>query len=260
MKFFFFTLLFLTLVACGSHQDIEAYADYVKEIANSDSTINELSATSDSEELNGKLNARFQSISENKDLYTTIPTERIVEKSMLFEVCKVLPDSCTYIPEGYSFDINQQFLNLKYQYNAFRSNDVFYKHVVINLASARRLLYLNMFNNPNQVLEKFNAKYIKENEDYLATFASTELSENDQEEYDIIRNHLDTRAAFQLHNLNNCELVFDTKKRRFTEIRFHYNGSGGVYKSILTEGYISFTLKELEDLLTEEFKDQIGKR
>jgi hypothetical protein len=259
MKFFLFTLLFLSLVACGNHQKLNAYSGYVKEISNSDSTINELAAVSDSEELNGRLNARFQSISVNKELYSKNPEERVQEKSELFDECLAFFDSCSYVPEGYSFAINKQFLNLKYQYNAFGSNDLFYKHAVINLATGRKLVYLNMFTDPNQVLERFNAKYVKENEDYLASFANTDLSENEQEEYDVIRNHLDSRVPFQLHELNNCELFFDAKKRRFTEIRFHYNGSSGVYKSILTEAYISLTLKEFKDLLAEDFKDQMGK-
>lgn len=259
MKLLFSLFVFTGLVACGNHRKLDAYSDYVQVEWNADSTINELSAISDSKELNGKLNNRFQSISMNTELSSNIPLERIQEKCELFDKCLAFYDSCSYIPEGYSFTTNRNFLNLKYQHNGFGSYDLFYKHAVIDLESGNRLLYLNMFLEPNQVLAKFNAKYVQKTEDRLARLTSKDLSEDEQEEYEIIRDHLDTREPFQLHELNECELIFDTQKKKFTEIRFHYNGSGGMYKPILTEGYISFTLKELNELLLKEFKAQIRK-
>jgi hypothetical protein len=260
IHFFLPVILFLALISVGCRQDFNAYATYVKEVSNADSTINELSAACDSKELNEKLNGRFQSVSENKALSSKIPEQRIEEKQALWQECKTQPDSCDYVPEGYSFEIHRNFLNLTYQYNQFGSHDLFHKHAVIDLEKGRRMLYLSMFSDPNEVLKKYNDKYIEQNKSYLNEFSGSYLSDEEQEEFDIIQNHLETRAPFELHELNNCELVFDSDKKRFTEIRFHYNGAGGIYKAVLSEGYISFTLKELEHLLLKEFKKQLGKR
>jgi len=256
-----FLLVFplLALVACGGSRNLKDYSSYVQVLSNADSTVNELSAVSDSEELNEKLNARFQSVSENKMIDWEMPELRLDEKEVLLNQCLENFDSCQYIPEDYAFEIHRNFLNLHYQYNEFGSHDVFHKHALIDLSSGKRVLYLNMFDDPNRVLELYNAKYIEEFESYLTEFSGKSLSEDEQEEYDVIRNHLDSRKPFQLHELNNCELLFDSEKKRFTGLRFHYNGSGGIYKSILTEGSISFSLKELEPLINEGFKRQLGK-
>ena len=260
MKFFLPVVFFLVLISVGCRRDFSAYADYVKVVCNSDSTINELSAVGESEELNKTLNGRFQSISENTGLSSNIPENRIDEKQSLWQECKIQPDSCKYVPEGYSFEIHRNFLNLTYQYNEFGSHDLFYKHAVIDLEIGRRILYLSMFNDPNEVLKKYNNKYVEQNKSYLNKFAGSYLSDEEQEEFDIIQYHLETRAPFELHELNNCELVFDQEKKQFTEIRFHYIGAGGIYKAILSEGYISFTIKELEQLLLKDFKKQLKKR
>lgn len=260
IRFFLLGAAALTLVACKSPRNSNKYEGYVEIVSNADSTVNELSAVSKSEELNAKLNNRFQSISENRELEEKIPEKRVEEKAELLQECHTNPDLCKYVPEGYSFETNQNFLNLTYQCNAFGSHDLLHKHAVIDLEEGRRILYLNMFNDPSAVLEKYNQKYVEENEAYLAEFAGSYLSDEEQEEYDIIRNHLDSRAPFELHNLNNCEFIFDVEENRFTEIRFHYSGSGGIYKPILSGGYISFTLDELDHFLLKEFKNQIGER
>ncbi|MDG1331091.1 MAG: hypothetical protein P8P74_02095 [Crocinitomicaceae bacterium] len=258
MKLFFSACIFLLLTACGSNQDVNSYSEYVKIVSNTDSTINELSATSDSMELNRRLNVRFQSFSENKDLISNVPIERIQEKAALWENCKVSFDSCNYVPEGYSFSTKRNFLNLKYQYNGFGSNDLSYKHGVIDLSNAQRLMHSAMYTDPLPVLKMYNTRYVKVYEDYLLQFQG-ELSQADQDEFDIIRNHLDDRAPFKLSDLDHFELIFDSKKKHFTEIRFHFNGQGGVYKAVLTEGYISFALKELDEFLLKEFKKQLRK-
>ncbi len=255
MRLFFSVVFVFAFLSCKSQHGLtNSYAESVEVLWNSTNSINELSATTNDEKLNLRLNSVFQALSENKELSSDKPKERVKEKTQLLEQCSESIDNCKYTPEGYSIETARNFLNITYQCNQYSSYDTYYKYAVVDLVSAKRLVYSDMFTSPELILKKYNAKYIKKKEDYLLDIDPTDLTEDQQEEYEIIRNHIDTRDQFKQEDLNNLELIFDSNLNRFTEIRFHYNGSGGNDKMVLTRGYVSFELGELENLLVEEFK------
>jgi len=244
----------LSLISCASHVSPKTpYNQFVEVFQNVDGTINELSGTSGSDALNTKLNSAFQSISENAFLNYTDPQSRVQQKSNLLEHCIRSLDDCNYVPEGYTINTHRHLLNIEYQYNAFSSYDTYYKHAVIDLKLAERVTGADIFTAPEDILALYNTKYVKENQNYLNQFDIQTLDEDQEWEFEVIRDHLNTRVSFKLADLNNLELTFDADET-LTEIRFHYNGLGGSYKSILPAGYIAFNVTELENLLTQDFK------
>lgn len=218
-----------------------------------------MSAKSKDNDLNIRLNAVFQSLSENNNVLTTIPKERLNKKIELFIHCKELLDNCCYTPEGYTIIQNKKFLNIKYQYNQFSSYDTYYKYALVNLTDGTRLTYSDIFSKPETVLKQYNKKYI---ETYMLYLSKYDLSTDDEEElneYEIIKNHLDNRDSFKLEDLNNLELIYETSVNKFTEIRFHYNGSGGVYRSVLSNDFISFKLDDINELINPYFTRLLNK-
>lgn len=230
-----------------------SYNQFVEVLSNADDTVNELSARSGKDALNRDLNSVFQSLSENKLLVAIEPQERVQRKTELLQQCFRSMENCNYVPEGYAISIHRNFLSIKYQYNAFSSYDEYYKYAVVDLSAAERLTWSGIFIAPEDILERYNSKYVKENEDYLNRFDPGELDEDQEWEFEVIRDHLDNRLPFKLDSLNNLELIFD-ETETLNAIRFHYNGSGGPYKSVLSEGYIAFDISEIEHLLTQDFK------
>lgn len=247
--------------SCKSQQGsiVQLSTPFIEILSNSDKSINELSAKSKDNDLNLKLNAAFQSLSENNNVLNTNPKERLKKKIELFTLCKESLDNCSYTPEGYTIIQNEKFLNIKYQYNQFSSYDTYYKYALVNLTDGTRLIYSDIFSKPETVLKLYNQKYIETYTSYLSKYDLNTDDEEELNEYEIIKNHLDNRDFFKLEDLNNLELIYESSINKFTEIRFHYNGSGGVYRSVLSNDFISFKLEDLNELISPYFTHLLNK-
>jgi len=256
MKFIVFSLIIAFCFSCKSQQELTKKSTLLVEILiDSTNSFNELSANTNIKDLNKKLNSTFQSLSENKSILSTDPKERLEKKIKLFEICKNSKEKCQYTPEEYSINQHKKLLNIKYQYNEFSNYDLYYKYALINLSTGLRLKHIEIFSESETILKLYNKKYIDENKSYLKKFDLDSADEDELDEYDIIKSHLDTRSLFELNDLNNIELIYNHESSEFTEIRFHYNGAGGVYKNVLTAGYISFKVNDIRELLTLKFVD-----
>jgi len=254
MRASFFSSVILLTGACQSHGDSDiSYAQYVDVLTNADATINELSATTGNPGLDSQLNATFQSISENTELNSTIPRERLEQKSELLDRCLRNTETCQYVPEGFDVIVQRNFLNVKYQYNAFSSYDVFYKYRVVDLKTAALISMQDILKNPSDVLKLYEAKYTQDISDYLTRLDGNNLREDEGWEYEVLSLHLETREPFGLKDLDNFALVYDAPSDRFTGIRFYYNGAGGHYRQVLSSGFIEFEFGDIQDLLQDGF-------
>nr|WP_320117742.1 hypothetical protein [uncultured Marinifilum sp.] len=208
--------------------------------------------------INKSLLKNIQNLSENKSLNSIRPEERLQEKMELCNLCQEANISdCNYTPEGYKILTQKNsILNIEYGYNMFSNPDEYFKYAVFNLENGERITYKQMFNNAEAILKMYNDKYVSEIQDYL-----TELNKDDEEEfgeYDRYKSHLETRTPFQLEDLNNFEIVYDSTETKVKQLKFHYNGQGGVYRRFFPPGFEEFSIEELKPHLKEDFKKRIG--
>ena len=207
---------------------------------------------------NNTLLKSIQNLSENKILNSIDPKERLRKKIELSNLCHEGSLSFEkYTPEGYKILTNKNnILNVEYGYNMFSNPDEYFKYAVFNLVNGERITYQNMFNNAETILGLFNDNYVSEIEEYL-----TELNKDDQEEldeYNRYKSHIETRTPFKLQDLNNFEIVYDSAITKAKHLKFHYNGQGGVYRRFFQPGFVEFNIEALKPYLTKEFKDQLG--
>ncbi len=214
---------------------------------------NEIVVTSE----NNNLLKNIQSLSENKSLNSIKPEERIRKKIELYNFCKEANLSdCNYTPESYKvLSKTYNILNIEYAYNAYSNPDEYFKYATFNLITGERITYNKIFKNPPKILNDYNSKYTSEIKSYLK-----KLNTNDEEEldeYNLYKEHLETRNSFKLEDLNNLEIIYDPIKGKVTQLKFHYNGQGGYYRQYLQKGFIDFNIEELRPYLTDEFKKQL---
>ncbi|WP_157814207.1 hypothetical protein [Olleya sp. Bg11-27] len=111
-----------------------------------------------------------------------------------------------------------------------------------------------MFNNAETILGLYNDNYVSEIKKYL-----TELNKDNQkelDEYNRYKSQIETRTPFQLEDLNNFEIVYDSSLTKAKQLKFHYNGQGGVYRRFFQPGFVKFNIETLKPYLTKEFKGQ----
>ncbi|MBL4746284.1 MAG: hypothetical protein JKY08_07935 [Flavobacteriaceae bacterium] len=217
---------------------------------------NELKVISNNKILKEKIILEIQNLSENKDLRSSIPNQRLKQKMTLSKKCNGLINvfDCNYVPEGYVVLSKQHgILNIKYSYNQYGSYDEYFKYACFNLKIGERINYPKMFTSPKSVLKMYNKKYVLGYETYLKKNNSQTADEYNIEEYEVYKEHLENRTSFQLKSLNNIELIYN-QLGEITHIRFHHNGQGGAYKRFFPKSYEEFTIKELEPYLREGFK------
>ena len=205
---------------------------------------------------NNILLKNIQNLSENKILNSIDPKERLRKKIELSNLCHEGSLSFEkYTPEEYKILTNKNsILNVEYGYNMFSNPDEYFKYAVFNLENGERITYQKMFNNAETILKMYNDKYVSEIQDYL-----TELNKDDElDEYDRYKSHLETRTPFQLEDLNNFEIVYDSTKTKAKQLKFHYNGQGGVYRRFFPPGFEEFSIEELKPHLKEDLKKRIG--
>jgi len=205
---------------------------------------------------NGTLQKHIQALSENTNLVSTVPEERLKEKITLFKLCLQTDISdCNYTPEAYKILSNKKtILNIEYSYNGFGNPDQYNKYASFDLIKEERLTHQQIFTDASSVINTYNTKYVANFEEYLNDL-DTE-NEDDLDEYDAIKEHLKTRTPFRLNDLNNFELVYVDDA--IESIRFHYNGQGGLYKNVFPSGYEEFSLEDLKPYLSDSFKKQIS--
>lgn len=219
--------------------------------------LEEIKVISSNKKVAEKLIIELHKISMNDSLTSHLPEDRIAQKKVFYRECIDVNDSyrCKYIPESYKVILNTTiFLSIEYKYNGFYNPDEYFKYAVFNLENGERITYKQMFNNAEAILKMYNDKYVSEIQDYL-----TELNKDDEEEldeYDRYKSHLETRTPFQLEDLNNFEIVYDSTKAK--QLKFHYNGQGGVYRRFFPLGFEGFSIEELKPHLKEDFKKQLG--
>lgn len=206
---------------------------------------------------NNTLLKNIQNLSENKLLNSIDPKARLRKKIELSNLChKGSLSSEKYTPEGYKILTNKNnILNVEYGYNMFSNPDEYFKYAVFNLAIGERITYQNMFNNAETILGLYNDNYVSEIEEYL-----TELNKDDQEELDDhnrYKSHIETRTPFKLKDLNNFEIVYDATITKAKQLKFHYNGQGGVYRRYFQPGFVEFNIEVLKPYLTKQFKNQL---
>lgn len=256
--FLFLASVLISLTSCSAQKNKEINTITIELLT--DSILNPYTYFSEIKitPTNNILLKNIQSLSENKNINSINPKERLQEKIELSNLCKKvsIPD-CNYTPEGYKIlTNNKDILNIEYGYNMFSNPDEYFKYAVFNLENGRRIAYEQMFNNAKTILKMFDDKYVSGIKNYVA-----DLNQDDEEEfheYGLYKEHLEIRIPFKLEDLNNFEIVYDSTQTKATELKFHYNGQGGVYRRLFPPDYIAFNIEELKPLLTEYFKKQLG--
>lgn len=200
----------------------------------------------------------IQNISENKNINSINPEERLKKKIALYKLCRKGSISFEkYTPEGYKIITNKNnILTIEYSYNEFSNPDEYFKYAAFDLINGERITYNEMFKSPSNILNDYNNRYTSEIKSYLKKLDRNDAEE--LEEYNIFKVHLETRNTFLLEDLNNLEIVYDAVKEKVTQLKFHYNGHGGVYKQYFQQGSIDFNIEKLKPYLTEAFKKQLG--
>lgn len=209
-------------------------------------------ALKNSDYRNNTILDNIQELSENKWIQPKRPEERLIEKIKKLKEClHEKNQDCEYVPEGYEIkSMSNGLVNLAYSYNQLGSYDNYFKYGCYDTQTAKRIVYTDIFKNPTNYLDTLNSKYVSE-----LFMEPGDYAEEDQE-YDIISHHLETREPFQLEHLNNFELVLEGGS--FTAIRFHYNGLGGNYKSFVPNGYVEYAVKEIKSQLKQSFLRRIN--
>lgn len=219
--------------------------------------LEEIKVISSNKKVAEKLITELHEISMNDSITSHLPETRIAQKKVFYRECINDNDSyyCKYIPESYTVILKTtNVLSIEYKYNAFYNPDEYFKYAVFNLENGERITYQKMFNNAETILKMYNDKYVSEIQDYL-----TELNKDDElDEYDRYKSHLETRTPFQLEDLNNFEIVYDSTKTKAKQLKFHYNGQGGVYRRFFPPGFEEFSIEELKPHLKEDLKKRIG--
>jgi hypothetical protein len=213
--------------------------------------LNEIKVISKNKTISTNIVKIIQQISENKIIQTSNPEKRLILKKKLFKECfNSDMTKCKYIPEKYKILSNKnEILNIEYSYNSFGSHDEWYKYACFNLKTVERITHDKMFKDSNEILKKYNEKYVQRINNYIKN--NRQKTEEDKEEYDIYKEHLETRNSFKLTDLNNVEFIYTGNK--IESIRFHYNGMSGVYNQLFPNDYIEFSTKELRPFLKDFF-------
>ncbi|QCE41820.1 hypothetical protein [Psychroserpens sp. NJDZ02] len=271
-KFIFFLFLasvLISLTSCSTQKkhetnkiDIKFIKDTVldkKGFNRGYAVLEEIKVISSNKKVAEKLTNELHRISMNDSLTSYLPEDRLSQKKIFYRECLDVNDSyyCKYIPESYKILLKTtSFLSIEYKYNSFYNPDEYFKYAVFNLVNGERLTYQKMFNNAETILGFYNDNYVSEIEGYL-----TELNKDDQEEldeYNRYKSHIETRTPFKLQDLNNFEIVYDSTITKAKQLKFHYNGQGGVYRRFFQPGFVEFNIEALKPYLTKEFKDQLG--
>ncbi|MCF6346853.1 MAG: hypothetical protein L3J20_00960 [Flavobacteriaceae bacterium] len=249
MKYFFLAISISLFLSCSTQQKVKSQIVLLTDsIQKPYAFLSELKIVSKNKILSEKINRAIQQLSENEAIKTIIPEERLTIKKKLLEDCFNLNNSeCSYILEGYKVLSNiNNILNIKYSYNGFENNEIWNKYACFDLETGERITYDLMFINPNIVLEEYNQRYISEIKTYIKK--NKLLTEESKEEYELYKEHLEMKTPFKLQDLNNFVAIYD-KTDKIKSVRFQYNGTGGVYKSMFPNGYIEFTIDELKPIV-----------
>ncbi|WP_148044315.1 hypothetical protein [Sinomicrobium pectinilyticum] len=141
--------------------------------------LNELKVNIPETKNSGKLMVNIQGLSENKELRSANPKKRLALKKELLKNCLQQKEAiCLYIPEKYEMLYNaRRILSLKYCYNSFGNRDEYYKYACFDLKTGERITYEEMFLNPEEILQTYNEKYVREITDYLRALKTEEDEE-----------------------------------------------------------------------------------
>lgn len=196
---------------------------------------------------------KIQKLSENNMIKISNPEKRLAFKKKILKKCYNSSHikECEYVPEKYKIlSKKNEILCIEYSYNSIGSYDEWYKYACFNLNLREHLTYNKIFSNPNEVLKKYNKRYVQRINKYIKN--NKQLTEEDKEEYEIYKSHLNLRTPFKLIDLNNIELIYNNQNK-LEFIRFHYNGQGGVYRQLFPNDYIDFSINELKPFLKKSF-------
>ena len=255
---FFFAILLLSSTCClaqgnkeKANMEIEVLTDSISSPYMYFSEINVIPA-------NTVLLRNIQDLSNNKNLNTEKPVERLSKKKELYKLCSEgsIPME-QFTPESYKIlSYKNNLLNIEYGYNGFSSSDEYYKYAVFNVNNGERIGYEAMFNNPQKILKLYNKIYASEIKRYLKSLDKND--EDEQETYMLYKEHLESKAAFTLEDLNNLEIIYDASNEKATQLKFHYNGIGGVYRQYFPADFVDFSIEKVKPKLTEAFKKHLG--
>jgi len=256
IKYFIIIISFI-LTSCTIQKDIKVQVVELKDsIQKPYVFINEIEVTSKNKDVSEELNKSIQKLSENKTVNTIVPKERLAIKKKRLEKCFKDISNCDYVPESYIIlSNNNNLLNIKYRYNAFGNKDEWLKFGIFDLKSGIQFTYNKMFASPEEVLKKYNERYLSVYKSYM--IRNKQETEEEREEYESYKEHLETREAFVLSDLNNVELVYNTDQ--VVKINFHYKGMGGNYSQLFPNDYIEFSFDELKQYMSKSFVDRLIK-
>ena len=258
MKYLFIIFSISLFLSCSAQQKVKSQVILLTDsIQNPYVFLNELKIISSNKTASENTNKAIQQLSENESIKTAIPEERLALKKNLLKNCfNVDSSQCEYVLEGYKILSNiNKILNIKYNYNSFGSNENWSKYACFDLKTGERVTYDLLFIRPKVALEKYNQRYLSEIKAHLKE--NKLVTENDKEEYELYKDHLEMKIPFNLEDLNNLEFVYD-KTNKIKYIRFHYNGTGGTYKALFPNDYIEFTIYELKPNLKEYLNDRLN--
>ena len=211
--------------------------------------LNELSVIPDTHYIAKKLISEVQSLSVNS-LSSYNSQERIEEKKLLLLEClRTKFNSCEKsIPEAYKILLNKnQVLCLEYSYSNLGSKEEWFKYGCFDLKDGKRITYDKIFIHTEDLLNKLNNQYI------LNLKTELEEYEEDDLEYEIIEDYLSDRTMFSTNDLNNFEIIYSKDSDKLEYIRFYYNGMGGIYSTVISDGYIEYSISEIKNYLNELF-------
>jgi len=254
---YIFLVLSIILGSCSVQQKVKTRVIVLTDsIQKPYAFLNELKIVSSDKLIAKKTNIAIQRLSENVQLKTTIPEERLALKKKFLKECNVVGISeCKSVPEGYKIITNTNYLlNIEYTYNGYRSTTNWYKYACFDLKTGEQLTYDKMFANPDKMLKKYNESYQSVFTGYLQH--NNQETDEEREEYQSYKEHLKTRKPFQLTDLNTIEFIY-TQTKKIDRIRFHYQGGGGNYRQLYPNDYIEFTIEELKSYLHDSFKERI---
>jgi len=257
-SFFLVFSILISLLSCKKQDKATPERIYVEVIG--DSVVKPYSYFSEVK-LNSKANTQkllknIQLLSENYKITTSNPENRLREKMQAFRDCTIsnTPENCNYTPESYKIlSNNYNYLVLQYSYNAYGSTDEYYKYACFNLVNQERITNKSIFTDGISVLNMYNKKYRASLKNYMNDLDTSD--EDEQDEYTIIKDHLESGKPFTLGDLDNFELIYENNS--LTHIRFHYNGQGGLYKQTFPAGYQEFTVQELKPYTSESFLKEL---
>ena len=252
-----FIALSIILGACSTQQEIKT-----KVVLLTDSIqkpyvfLSELSIISNNNKISKKANIAIQNLSENQHIEISAPKERLILKKKFLQECfttDVL--KCKYTPEKYKILTNiDNILSLEYSYNNFGSYENWNKYACFDLETGEQLTFDKMLVRPEEVLKKYNKRYIVIIENHIDN--NKQETEEEKDEYQSYKEHLKTRELFIVEDLNSIEFVY-TETKKINSIRFHYHGSSGNHRQLFPSDYIEFTLDELKPYFSKSFKDRI---